>query len=657
MGENGIIQHPELLKLGESLPPGNPHGVSVHLPTWEDTLGWACRDRRVLDTMVTGYPRFFIPRVVERLADRLLAHFTQSHGHEHSNVDLKGKHALILSTGHHALVCRRFFRQKLDPDSPKVNFDILIAHWDGTITAVREDDDLPPRKSQALAALGQEDIFLLPYPVDMFPTAKAFWQHTGFGISSRRATYWMESAPFLQPATSTASKDQTNHVNHPSPTPFDKDSNAKALEAIRTRLANCYSTPSFPVANDDVLLYPAGMSSIAAVSSAIRSLVMPRLHVQTNGTRRRPSVALFGFLYVDTLKLLSSLLGFTFHLYPFSTPLTGPSSLSQSLESGKLDIDLLVTEFPGNPLLQSPDLEKLWELSKRYGFALVVDDTVGGTGANVNVLGKCDAVVSSLTKMVSGGCDVMGGCAVLSPSSGRYQELKGELWGSGPGAALTAGNEGMDGKAGSSERNAKRDSGYAAAALEGDGEEQQEIKNEGKEETERSWFPSDITTMNHNSRNFIHRVRHASSNANWLVHHLLRPHASVQEVYYPKGSSTERIYEQFRVKPTSTPTDNIPVEEEEEEGGYGFLVSIKFKTPAKARAFYDALHVAKGPSLGTNFTLCCAYTLLAHYRELEWAAEFGVVEDLVRISVGLEEREWLGKRVGRALKAAGECQA
>ncbi|KAK1773607.1 pyridoxal phosphate-dependent transferase, partial [Copromyces sp. CBS 386.78] len=599
MGENGIIQHPELLQLGESLPPGNPHGVSVHLPTWEDTLGWACRDRRVLDTMVTGYPRFFIPRVVERLADRLLAHF----GQEHSNLDLKGKHALILSTGHHALMCRRFFRQKLDPDSPKVNFDILIARWDGTITAVRQDDDLPSRKSQALAALGQEDVFLLPYPVDMFPTAKAFWQHTGFGISSRRATYWMESAPFLQPTSTSNSKDQTNHVNRSSPTPFDKDSNAKALEAIRTRLANCYSTPSLPVANHDVLLYPAGMSSIAAVSSAIRCLVMPRLRLQTNGTRRRrPSVALFGFLYVDTLKLLSSLLGFTFHLYPFSTPLrAGPSSLSQSLESGELDIDLLVTEFPGNPLLQSPDLEKLWELSKRYGFALVVDDTVGGTGANVNVLGKCDAVVSSLTKMFSGG-----------------------------------------------ERNGKRDSGYAAALLEGDGEEQEiEIRNEGKEETERSWFPSDITTMNHNSRNFIHRVRQASSNANWLVQHLLRPHASVQEVYYPKGSSTESIYEQFRVKPTSTFTG---------EGGYGFLVSIKFQTPAKASAFYDALHVAKGPSLGTNFTLCCAYTLLAHYRELEWAAEFGVVEDLVRISVGLEEREWLGERVGRALEAAGECQ-
>ncbi len=34
---------------------------------------------------------------------------------------------------------------------------------------------------------------------------------------------------------------------------------------------------------------------------------------------------------------------------------------------------------------------------------------------------------------------------------------------------------------------------------------------------------------------------------------------------------------------------------------------------------YDR-QVAKGPGFGTNFTLACPYTLLAHYTELEWAA-------------------------------------
>ncbi|KAK3492110.1 pyridoxal phosphate-dependent transferase [Neurospora hispaniola] len=640
MGEKGIIEHPELLKLGEPLPPGNPHGISVHLPTWEDTLGWAKRDPRVVDTMKTGYPRFFIPRVVERLADRLLEHFAQLHSHSDNDIDLKDKRALIVSTGHHALMCRQFFRQKFDPASdPEVTFPILIAHWDGTITPVREP---PTIKAQPPPLLGQEDIFLVPYPTDMFPFAKSFWQHTGFGISSRRATYWMECAPFFQSTPPTSS----DHPRKP-PTPFDETTTTTALSLLRTRLAKSYSTPFLPVSPSDIFLYPTGMSSTAALSTAIKSLVLstPSSTPNPSVPPRAPSVALFGFLYVDTLKLLSSLLGFTLHLFPYSTPL---SSLSESLE-GDLQIDLLVTEFPGNPLMQSPDVSGLYKLSRRHGFVLVVDDTVGGTGANVNVLGKCDAVVSSLTKMVSGGCDVMGGCLVLNPRAegGRYGVLKGMLEGGELNGAMEASRE-----------EKKRDSGYAAGLngeIEGVRGKRQEIKGEitpkeqgaQRREEERAWFPADIAVMERNSRDFVHRVRKASANAEWLVHNLLRPHTSVQEVYYPKGSLTEDIYEQFRVKPTD--------ESLEEEGGYGFLVSIKFLTPAKARAFYNAMAVAKGPSLGTNFTLCCAYTLLAHYRELEWAAEFGVVEDLVRISVGLEGKEWLGQRVSRALKAAGEC--
>ena len=49
--------------------------------------------------------------------------------------------------------------------------------------------------------------------------------------------------------------------------------------------------------------------------------------------------------------------------------------------------------------------------------------------------------------------------------------------------------------------------------------------------------------------------------------------------------------------------------------------------------------MAKGPSLGTSFTLVSPYTLLAHYYELPWAAEFGVSDRLIRVSVGTESYE------------------
>jgi cystathionine gamma-synthase len=47
-----------------------------------------------------------------------------------------------------------------------------------------------------------------------------------------------------------------------------------------------------------------------------------------------------------------------------------------------------------------------------------------------------------------------------------------------------------------------------------------------------------------------------------------------------------------------------------------------------------------------------AYTILAHPHEIEWAASYGVVKELIRISIGLESEDWLKARVQAALDAA-----
>jgi cystathionine gamma-synthase len=61
----------------------------------------------------------------------------------------------------------------------------------------------------------------------------------------------------------------------------------------------------------------------------------------------------------------------------------------------------------------------------------------------------------------------------------------------------------------------------------------------------------------------------------------------VKQVNYPKHSPTRPFYDRCR-----TPN-----------GGYGGLLSATFFTRADAVAFFDSLDTAKGPSLGTNFTL------------------------------------------------------
>jgi cystathionine gamma-synthase len=60
-----------------------------------------------------------------------------------------------------------------------------------------------------------------------------------------------------------------------------------------------------------------------------------------------------------------------------------------------------------------------------------------------------------------------------------------------------------------------------------------------------------------------------------------------------------------------------------ERGGYGGLFSVVLLTEQESIQFYDIIRIAKGPSLGTNFTLACPYTLLAHFHELDWAEEYG----------------------------------
>ena len=81
------------------------------------------------------------------------------------------------------------------------------------------------------------------------------------------------------------------------------------------------------------------------------------------------------------------------------------------------------------------------------------------------------------------------------------------------------------------------------------------------------------------------------------------------------------------------------------------MITIILPTKEQAIEFYDNLEVAKGPSLGTKYTLASAYTILAHYHELDWAADLGVPAHLVRISVGCEEINELKEVFAKALKS------
>ena len=120
------------------------------------------------------------------------------------------------------------------------------------------------------------------------------------------------------------------------------------------------------------------------------------------------------------------------------------------------------------------------------------------------------------------------------------------------------------------------------------------------------------------------QVRASNENADSLVNLLQSRSDVVKRVYHPSTEATE-LYDEYR----------------NEGGGYGALLSIQFCNDMQARRFYDSLDAAKGPGFGSNFTLVCPYTMIAHFNELDWCRSFGIDPNLVRVWVGLEERDEL----------------
>lgn len=150
-----------------------------------------------------------------------------------------------------------------------------------------------------------------------------------------------------------------------------------------------------------------------------------------------------------------------------------------------------------------------------------------------------------------------------------------------------------------------------------------------------AFHPADIIQLEVDSRDYRARVEQTNRTALEVCEYLSR-HPAVESVYYP-AFTDKKMYDRFK-RP---------------DGGYGGLFSIVLKDAAKVtETFYDALEITKGPNLGTSFSLCCPFTLIAHYDELDWAESAGASRYLIRISVGLESAAELTERLKRALRMA-----
>ncbi|WP_347440512.1 PLP-dependent transferase [Rubritalea sp.] len=144
-------------------------------------------------------------------------------------------------------------------------------------------------------------------------------------------------------------------------------------------------------------------------------------------------------------------------------------------------------------------------------------------------------------------------------------------------------------------------------------------------------YAADAAVLDENSKGFLERMAPVNANAMALVE-LLQAHPGVDEIWYPSLSTPEFYAQVMR-----------------EGGGFGGLISFTVKNEKRSAKVFDAIELSKGPSLGTDFSLVCPYTLLAHYDELDWAAGCGVVSHLIRVSVGQEPQDVILSAFQRAL--------
>jgi cystathionine gamma-synthase len=145
-------------------------------------------------------------------------------------------------------------------------------------------------------------------------------------------------------------------------------------------------------------------------------------------------------------------------------------------------------------------------------------------------------------------------------------------------------------------------------------------------------WAEDANVLEQQAHGFPDRMKRHNAGGLFIAERLRR-HPAIEKVWYPKWEYAE-AYEALR-RP---------------DGGWGSLITFLPKNgQTRSPEIYDRLPVAKGPSLGTIFTLACPFTLLAHYTELDWAESCGVSRYLIRISVGLEDPEQLWQQLNLAL--------
>ncbi|RIA95122.1 pyridoxal phosphate-dependent transferase [Glomus cerebriforme] len=627
-------------EIGSPIPANTSHAISVTLPTWRDNVDYEEAADRVVSRMKSGYPRFFIQPQIKKLitiCDEKFAKSTET--------------CLLFPSRKPAQRCRDFIRQFYKQTTPTSLSTSIPCVRLAEITVIPPDQTKSPLQ-------GSVTLHVVLFPKDAFSMAKLYWQHTGEGISSRCAEYSLniiqakhdEKISIIENCSGKSSislrrpifhKRYSSNTRANIRTNFDKDSNVTGPNSPTSPTSPTDSTYTENSATVEENFYveerygrnlPITFTDKAKI--ALRRRIAGVLGIENqnddgksdgsndnlddviNRKIESTNVAERGVKGVteDDVFLFSTGMSSIFHAHRYILNVFPPN---KSICFGFPYVDTLKIlekfgpgcHFYGNGSSEDIDnIENLLESGEKI-LALFCEFPS-------NPLCK-----SSDLKRLRLLADKYDFLIVIDETIGNFVNVNVLEWADILVSSLTKIFSGASNVMG------------GGLVLNPQRKHYEKLKQVIKQDYEDLVWGEDAIFLERNSRTFRDRILKINETAEELCDFLSKS-PKVKKVYYPKYITPE-IYSQYK----------------KVNGGYGGLFSLTFYSSKASQQFFDSLPIAKGPSLGTNFTLACPYTILAHYLELDWAAKFGVEAGLVRVSVGLEDRKVLLEGFQKGLDA------
>lgn len=569
------INSPEF---GHSLAPEGAHTITTHLPGWSSAYGLLKGDMSIITRLRSLYPRFGPFGVVKQLSMAV-----------HEKLGLSETQTCFVWACPDALDKTRLYAC-----SPAREHKLRVKNpADISETVVRVQ--LGPDLLKLHVIIG---------PVAYSKALVQAWQTLGSGASTRLAEALLpEVDSFMSTAVADDDKAQLR----------DGLPEDQSHAALRNRILELLQrSPIDPerasqLTLGDIYVYPSGMTAICRAREAL--LAYRPGKVLALGSIFKYAWQLFDEDEAGGMKHFGACLEEGFM-----------AQIAEWLEAEQAEgrqVSHCFLEFPSNPLLVAADLRELRKLADKYGFPIVVDDTIGSF-ANIDLLPVADVVMTSLSKSFSGYSNVLGGSNVLNPSLVRhYPALSRE---------------------------------FAARHL-------------------NELFARDASVLVQNSADYLARTAVLNRNASAMAAALAHATDLVVAVNHPAhlGPANRANYDAFLRRPSSSPSFSptadattaaaTAVEADPWLPGDTCLLSVDFSDVATAVAFYDAcaFAIAQGPHLGAHRTLAIPFsTLMWHLDEAQgrYHAAYGCRAAQVRLSAGLEDEAELVAVVETALAEA-----